>query len=88
LFILAVTFLAGLNNVPSNFFFQLRGPATVLSREFLHDLTTARHFKEFFRNMHNKIYNANWKKKNTAARQQFSVRESISVTAQPPSRAA
>jgi hypothetical protein len=27
------------------FFLQLRGPATALSREVLHDLTTARHFK-------------------------------------------
>jgi hypothetical protein len=27
---------------------SLRGPATVLSRKFLHDLTTARHFRSFF----------------------------------------
>jgi hypothetical protein len=27
---------------------QLRGPATALSRNFLHDLTTARHFNSFF----------------------------------------
>jgi hypothetical protein len=31
-----------------NFFLQLRGPATALSRKFLHDLTTGRHFKSFF----------------------------------------
>ena len=31
--------------VPSNFFLQLRRPATALRRKFLHDLTTARHFK-------------------------------------------
>jgi hypothetical protein len=30
------------------FFLQLRGPATALSRKFLHDLKTARHFKKFF----------------------------------------
>jgi hypothetical protein len=41
-------------------FSQLRGPATALSRNFLHDLTTARHFKRFFYHMHNKnIYNEN-----------------------------
>jgi hypothetical protein len=34
-------------NVPS-IFLQLRGPATALSRKFLHYLTTARHFKSFF----------------------------------------
>jgi hypothetical protein len=28
-------------------FLQLRGPATALNRKFLHDLTTARHFKCF-----------------------------------------
>jgi hypothetical protein len=27
------------------FFLQLRGPATSMGTEFLHDLTTARHFK-------------------------------------------
>jgi hypothetical protein len=32
---------------PANFFLQLRGPATALSRKYLHDLTTARHFKSF-----------------------------------------
>jgi hypothetical protein len=30
------------------FLLQLRGPATALSRKFLHDLTTAWHFKSFF----------------------------------------
>jgi hypothetical protein len=34
--------------IPSNFSLQLRGPAIALSRKFLHDLTTARHFKSFF----------------------------------------
>lgn len=34
-------------NVPSNFFLQLHGPATALSRNSLHDLTTARHFTSF-----------------------------------------
>jgi hypothetical protein len=29
------------------FILQLRGPATALSRKFLHDLPTARHFKHF-----------------------------------------
>jgi hypothetical protein len=45
------------------FVLQLRGPAAALSRKFLHDLTTARHYKKFFFcNMHNKnIYNENWK---------------------------
>jgi hypothetical protein len=39
------------------FFLQLRRCAIALCRKFLHDLTTARHFK-FFRNVHNKnIYN-------------------------------
>jgi hypothetical protein len=35
-------------NVPSNFFLQMRVPAAALSRKFLHDLTTAWHFKSFF----------------------------------------
>jgi hypothetical protein len=40
---------------------QLRGPVTALSRKFLHDLTTARHFKSCC-NMRNKnIYNENLK---------------------------
>jgi hypothetical protein len=30
------------------FFLQLRGPAAALSRKFLRDLTTARHFEKFF----------------------------------------
>jgi hypothetical protein len=34
-------------NVPSNYFLQLRGPAAAQSIKFLHDLTTARHFKSF-----------------------------------------
>jgi hypothetical protein len=47
-------------NVPSNFLLQLRGPATALSRKFLHDLTTAGHFEVFFCNVHNRnIYNEN-----------------------------
>jgi hypothetical protein len=36
------------SNVPSNSSLQLRAPATAPSRKFLHDLTTARHFKKFF----------------------------------------
>jgi hypothetical protein len=65
--------------VPSNFFLQLRGPPTVLTREFLHNLTTARHFTLLFRNMHNK--------KIPAARQPLSASGSISVTARPSTRA-
>jgi hypothetical protein len=34
-------------NVSPNFFLQLRGPATALSRKFLHDLITVRHFNRF-----------------------------------------
>jgi hypothetical protein len=34
-------------NVPSNFFLQLRRPATALSRKCLHHLTTAKDFKSF-----------------------------------------
>jgi hypothetical protein len=70
-------------NVPANFFLQLHRPATVLSRKFLHDLTTVRNFKSFFfGNTHNKtIYNNNWKI--PAARQQFGVGGSISLTARP-----
>jgi hypothetical protein len=33
---------------------QLPGPATALSRKFLENLTTARHIKKLFCNMHNK----------------------------------
>jgi hypothetical protein len=53
---------------PLIFFLQLRGPATALSRKFLHDLTTARHFDNIFCNMDNKnIYNEN--RDSPAARQ-------------------
>jgi hypothetical protein len=54
---------------PANLFFflQLHGPAAVLNRKFLHDLTTARHFK-IFCNMHNKnIYSENWKNSSCTA---------------------
>jgi hypothetical protein len=61
------------------FFLQLRGPATALSRKFLHDLTISRHFKSFFCNMRNK--------KIPAALQKFSVRGNTSVTARPRTRA-
>jgi hypothetical protein len=65
----------------------MRGPATAVSRKFLHDPTTARHFGSFFYNMHNKnTYNENWKI--PAARQQLSVRGTILVTARPRTRAA
>jgi hypothetical protein len=64
---------------PLIFFLQLQGPATALSRKFLHGLTTVQHFKSFC-NMHNK--------KILAGRQQFSVRGAISVTAGPRTRAA
>jgi hypothetical protein len=77
-------------NVPSNSLLQLRGPAAAaaaLSRKFLRDLTTVRHCKKFFCNTRNRnIYND--KLNVSAARQQFSVRGSISVTARPRTRAA
>jgi hypothetical protein len=42
-------FLSALGSTfPLIFFLQLHRPATALSRKFLHDLTTARHFKSFF----------------------------------------
>jgi hypothetical protein len=49
------------SNVPSNFFLQVRGLATSVSRKFLHALTIAGHFKSsFFCDVRNKnIYNEN-----------------------------
>jgi hypothetical protein len=71
---------------PLIYFLQLLGPATALSRKFY---TTWRLHStlKVFCNIHNKnIYNENWKI--PAARQLFSVRGSVSLTAQQRTRAA
>jgi hypothetical protein len=36
------------SELKATFPLQLRGPATAVSRKYLHDLTTARNFKKFF----------------------------------------
>jgi hypothetical protein len=71
-----------MTNVPLIFFLQLPGPAASLSRKFLHDLTTAQHYKSFF------VYMLLITKKMPAVRQQFCVRGSISDTSRPRTRAA
>jgi hypothetical protein len=73
-------------NVPSNFFYSCADMLVLWTENFYTTWRLLGTLKDFFCNMHNNIYKNNWKI--PAARQQFTARGSISVTARPRSRAA